>query len=99
MQYEQILQKLNTEFHTLLTKYKQAEVTLQQKDQMIFQQQQKVADYEETNSKLEMVVSQLRMQLNEANGELDFNRNVTAVLQRRNNGEQEDFNIERETLF
>jgi hypothetical protein len=39
------------------------------------QQQQKAAELEETNSKLEMVVSQLRMQLNEATGELDFSRN------------------------
>ena len=35
MQYESILQKLNTEFHSLLTKYKQAEVALQQKDSLI----------------------------------------------------------------
>ena len=45
-----------------------------------------------------MVVSQLRMQLNEANGELEFNRGFSAVIQRRNNGE-EDFNLERETLM
>lgn len=45
-----------------------------------------------------MLVSQLRMQLNEATGEIEFNRNFAAVLQRRTNGE-EDFNIERETLF
>jgi hypothetical protein len=37
MQYESILQKLNTEFHSLLTKYKQAEVALQQKDNIILQ--------------------------------------------------------------
>ena len=98
MQYESILQKLNTEFHSLLTKYKQAEVALQQKDNLILQAQQKATDFEETNSKLEMLVSQLRMQLNEASGEIEFNRNFAAVLQRRNTGE-EDFNLERETLF
>lgn len=38
------------------------------------------------------------MQLNEATGEIEFNRNFAAVLQRRNTGE-EDFNLERETLF
>lgn len=58
------------------------------------QQQQKAAELEETNSKLEMVVSQLRMQLNEATGELDFSRNFMQL--RRGD---EDFNQERETLF
>jgi hypothetical protein len=38
------------------------------------------------------------MQLNEATGEIEFNRNFAAVLQRRNTGD-EDFNLERETLF
>lgn len=45
-----------------------------------------------------MVISQLRMQLNEANSEIEFNRGFAAVIQRRNNGE-EDFNLERETLM
>jgi hypothetical protein len=58
--------KLNTEFHSLLTKYKQAEVALSQKDQLLLAQTQKATDFEEANSKLEMVASQLRMQLNES---------------------------------
>ena len=36
--------------------------------------------------------------MNEANGELEFNRGFAAVVQRKNNGE-EDFNLERETLM
>lgn len=40
----------------------------------MIQQTQKATDFEEANSKLEILVSQLRMQLNEASSEIEFTR-------------------------
>jgi hypothetical protein len=57
-------------------------------------------DLEETNSKLEMIISQLRMQLNDANSELEFNRGISSARGGiHGKAGEEDFNLERETLL
>ena len=72
VQYETVLQKLNTEFHQLLRKSRALEGQVNQKESQLNQTKFKLQESEEHNLKLSHQNVQTKMQLADMTSEVEF---------------------------
>jgi len=100
VQYETVLQKLNSEFHSLLSKSQKLEHQVSQKEQQLQQTNQKLHESEEHCLKLSHQNVQTKMHLSDLTSEVEFLKSLKQASDEA--GLHQDgnaaFNFERETL-